>query len=123
MKYDEIETFNTITEMANKSIIVTPQILTAKFRVTLTHYSENSNMLQVYVRAKDSSDEWKTITLSGVGTDYVYVETNATGELEYYLDESSFRDWIDDEKAKPGVHVYGFVEANIEIDQVYLPLK
>lgn len=123
VKYDEIETFNTITEMAKKSVIVTPQILTAKFRVTLTHYSENSNALFVYVRAKGSVDEWKVIMLDGIGTDYVYVETNATGELEYYLDESSFRDWIDDETAEPGVHVYGFVEANIEIDQVYLPFK
>jgi hypothetical protein len=123
VKYDVIETFDTITEMAKKGVIVAPQILTAKFRVTLTHYSENSNALYVYVRAKGSSDEWKTIILGGVGTNYVYVETNATGELEYYVEESSFRDWIDDETAEPGVHVWGFVEANIEIEQVYLPFK
>ena len=123
VKYNVIETFDTITEMAKKSIIVAPQVLTAKFRVTLTHYSENSNPLQVFVRAKGSSDEWRVIILGGVGTTYEYVSTNANGELEYYVEESSHYDWIDDEYAEPGVHIYGFVEANIEIEQVYLPFE
>jgi len=123
VKYNEVETFDTIAEMAKKSVIVTPQVLTAKFRVTLTHYSENSNALQVYVRAKGSSDEWKVITLNGVGTDYCYVETNASGELEYYVVESSYYDWIDDEHANPGVHIYGYVKANLKVDGVYLPFK
>jgi hypothetical protein len=123
IKYDVIETFNTITEMAKRGVIVAPQILTAKFRVTLTHYSENSNALEVYVRAKGSLDEWKTINLGGIGTDYIYVETNNFGELEYYVEESSHFDWRDDEFAEPGYHCYGWVEANIEIDQVYLPFK
>jgi hypothetical protein len=109
--------------MAIKGVIVAPQILTAKFRVTLTHYSENSNPMSVYVRAKGSVDAWKAVNLSGVGTDYIYVETNEFGELEYYVEESSHFDWIDDELADPGFHYFGFIEANIEIEQVYLPFK
>lgn len=123
IKHNVIETFDVISEMAKKGVVVTPQVLATKFRVTLTHYSENSNPLQVYVRAKGSADEWKIITLGGVGTTYEFVETNANGELEYYLEESSYYDWIDDETAEPGFHVYGYIEANIEIDEVYLPFK
>jgi hypothetical protein len=123
IKYDVIEIFDTITEMAKKGIVVTPQILTAKFRVTLTHYSANSNSLQLYVRAKGSSDEWKIITLSGLGTDYIFVETNEFGELEYYVEESSYFDWKDDVLGDPEYHNYGWVEANIKVYQVYLPFK
>lgn len=123
VKYNVIETFNTISAMATKGVIVTPQILTAKFRVTLTHYSENSNPLWVYVRAKGSLDEWKTISLGGIGTDYIFVETNEFGELEYYVEESSHFDWKDDETGEEWYHNYGYVEANIEVEKVYLPFK
>lgn len=123
VKYDVIETFDAISAMAGKGVIVAPQILTAMFRVTLTHYSENANPLQVFVRAKGSIGEWKSIILSDVGTDYVYVETNAIGELEYYIQESSYYDWIDDEFAEPGFHVYGYAEAYIEVERVYEPFE
>lgn len=123
VKYDVIETFDTIAEMAKKGVIVTPQILAAKFRVTLTHYSENSNPLHVYVRAKGSSDAWEVITLSGVGTTYIFIETNSNGELEYYVEESAFFDYKDDETGEEWYHCYGYVEANIEVEQVYLPFE
>ena len=121
VKYNVIETFDTITAMASKGVIVTPQILTVKFRVTLTHYSENSNILQVYVRAKDSDNEWKIVMLNGVGTDYIFVGTDESGRLEYYLEESAFYDYKDDETGEEWYHCYGYVKANIQIDQVYLP--
>src|SRR4030042_542253 len=123
IKHNVIETFDTIAEMATKGIVVIPQILTAKFRVTLTHYSNNSNSLYVYVRAKGSSDAWKIIILGGVGTTYEYVSTNANGELEYYVEESSYYDWKDDILGDPEYHNYGWVEAHIEVEQVYLPFN
>ncbi len=123
IKYNVIETFDTIAEMTTKGIVVVSQILTAKFRVTLTHYSENSNQLQVYVRAKGSIDEWKVLSLGGVGTTYEYVSTNEFGELEYYVEESSHFDWKDDILGEEWYHCYGYVEARIEVEQVYLPFK
>jgi len=124
VRYQEKETFDVVSAMAGKGVIVAPQIMAAKFRVTLTHYSENSNSLRVFVRAKGSSDDWKIIILSTVGqTAYVFVETNELGELEFYFEENSHYDWIDDEFAEPGYHYYGFVEATCEIERTYLPFK
>lgn len=75
--------------------------------VDVTDYSENANPIQIYVRAKDSSNEWIILYPTLDNDDSKIVVTNENGELEWYANNSSYYDWIDPEHAEPGVHVYG----------------